>query len=73
MCLALPVKIESKIAKAKFQVKDGRVVDTSLVPGARVGDWLLCHADLAINKIPAEEAKDIIKLNQQCLHSKENQ
>lgn len=64
MCIATPVKIKSKISKSRYQVEDGRTVDTSLVPDAQVGDWLLCHADLAINIVSRKEAKDILKLNQ---------
>lgn len=71
MCLAMPVKIESKIAKAKYQIEDGRIVDTSLVPDAQVGDWLLCHADLAVNKINEKEARNIFKLVKKCSHNRD--
>ena len=66
MCLAIPVKIKSY---SKFKIEDGRVVDTSLVPDAKAGDWILCHADLAINKLPEKEAKDILKLASKCSHN----
>lgn len=68
MCLATPVRIKSQISKAKSQTEDGRIVDTSLVPEANVGDWLLCHADLAVNKIDDKEAKEILKLVKKCSH-----
>jgi len=29
---------------------------------------LLCHANLAINKIEENEAKEILKLNKMCAH-----
>lgn len=70
MCLATPVKIKSKISKSKFQIEDGRVVDTSMVPDAKAGDWLLCHADLAVNKVDEKEAKEILKLVKKCSHNK---
>lgn len=63
MCIATPVKIKSKISKSKFKIEDGRIIDISLVPDAKVGDWLLCHADLAVNKIDEKEAKEVLTLN----------
>lgn len=70
MCLATPVKIISKIKnkKSKMMVENSREVDISLVPDAKVGDWLLCHADLAVQKIGAREAKEILRLSKKCLH-----
>lgn len=70
MCLATPVKIISKISESKFEVGEGKVVDTSLVPDAKVGDWLLCHADLAVNKVSEKEAKEILKLVKKCSHNR---
>ncbi|MBM2820438.1 MAG: hypothetical protein HW405_198 [Candidatus Berkelbacteria bacterium] len=72
MCIATPVRIKSQISSSKFQIEDGRVVDVFLVPDCKIGDWLLCHADLAINKLEDKEAKEILKLNQSCNHRKEN-
>ncbi len=75
MCVATPVKIKSQIftsegkaCKSKFQIEDGRIVDVSLVPDCKVGDWLLCHADLAINKLEEKEAKEILKISKVCHH-----
>ncbi len=68
MCIATPVRIKSRVSKTKYQIEDGRVVDVSLVDNCKVGDWLLCHADLAINKLPEDEAEEIIKLNNKCFH-----
>ncbi len=70
MCLATPIRIKSKISKSKFKIEDGQIIDTSLVPDAKVGDWLLCHADLAINRVSEKEAKDILKLTSKCMHQK---
>lgn len=36
-------------------------VDISLLKRVKVGDYLLCHDKMAINKIPANEAKQILK------------
>ena len=37
-------------------------VDINLIKNARVGDYILAHADIAINKIPTEEAEKILKM-----------
>ena len=67
MCLATPVKIK-KIAGKKALLEDGRSVDISLVDSPSAGQWLLCHADLAINKIDEKEAKEILALVVKCSH-----
>jgi len=68
MCLATPVKIEKKISSSKYIVSGGKSVDTSLVPDVRVGDWLLCHADLAVQKIDGNQAEEILHLTKMCYH-----
>jgi biotin synthase len=64
MCLAIPNKIiEVKKDKALIQAHDHlHEVDLSLVGGAKIGDWILCVNDLAIQKIPKEDAEEIINL-----------
>ena len=37
-------------------------IDLSLIKEPRVGDYILAHGDLAINKLPTEEAEKILKL-----------
>lgn len=66
--MAVPVRIESKSKNQKLSVRveGGKVIDISLVPDARVGDWLLVHGDLAINKISDKEAKNIFGLIKKC-------
>jgi len=70
MCMATPVKVRLKVKseKLKVEIEDGKKIDVSLVPDAKKGDWLLCHANLAINKISAKEAKNIFGLIGQCPH-----
>lgn len=70
MCLATPVKIESRIKNKELRVKvtDNKTVDISLIPDAKVGDWILCHGPLAINKISATEAKNILGMMKKCGH-----
>lgn len=70
MCLATPLKIK-KVLENHALLEDNQRVDISLVRDAKRGDWLLCHADLAINKLPEEEAKEILKLNSSCYHHKD--
>ena len=64
MCLATPSKI-IKIEKEWATVKSGdhtHKANLSLLKGAKVGDYILVHADLALNKIEKEEAKRILKM-----------
>jgi len=70
MCLATPIKIisKSKNKKSKMLVEGDKEIDISLVPTAKVGDWLLCHADLAVQKISAGQAQEILQLTKKCYH-----
>ena len=43
-------------------------VDISLVSDIKVGDWIIATRDLAINKVPEKEAKEILKLVENCQH-----
>lgn len=67
MCVATPVKIKSFTENGAI-LDNGREVDLSLISDVKEGDWLLCHADLAINKIDEKEAKEILRLNKLCSH-----
>lgn len=66
MCLAIPGKV-IKIEEEKAIVKQGdrtHEVDLCLLKNRniKVGDYLLAHANLALNKLTDKEAKEIIKL-----------
>ena len=67
MCLATPFKIK-KIHNNKAILNINRQIDLALISDAKAGDWLLCHANLAINKISEEEAQEILKLTKSCPH-----
>ena len=58
MCLAIPAKIlEIKDNKALIEslgVK--KEVETSLIPDAKVGDYVIVHAGFAIQIVEKEEA-----------------
>lgn len=70
MCMATPVRIKSKIKeqKSKVIVDGDKEVDVSLIEDPKVGDWLLCHETMAINKISEEEAQNILGLIKTCNH-----
>jgi hydrogenase expression/formation protein HypC len=64
MCLAIPGRITA-IEKSVGRVEIGGVVreaDLTLLPEARVGDYVLIHAGFAIQKYDEEEAKETLKL-----------
>jgi hydrogenase expression/formation protein HypC len=65
MCLAVPGKIESVTGDAGPMTRRGRVdfagivkeVNLSLVPHAGLGDYVLVHAGIAIQRVDREEAE----------------
>lgn len=62
MCLATPMKI-IKITGNKATVGSNRhfhEISLDLVKGAKIGDYVLAHGDMAINKLPKEEAEKIL-------------
>lgn len=64
MCLAIPVKIVSitdTIAEVDFG-GNRTAVDISLVPEAGIGDYVIIHAGLAIQKYDEEEALRTLEL-----------
>jgi len=64
MCLATPSKV-IKIEKdwATVQSDDHQhKANLSLLKNVKIGDYLLVHDNLAINKVPKNEAKKIIKI-----------
>lgn len=64
MCLAIPAQIE-KMDEAKGTVQLGSTrteVMLDLVPDAKVGDWVLVHAGVAITVLDAAEAKETYEL-----------
>lgn len=64
MCLATPSKV-IKINKNKATVQSGdhqHRVSLDLVKNVKVGDYLLIHNDLAINKLSKPEAEKIFRI-----------
>jgi len=64
MCLAVPARIvELDGARATVEVPGNRFsADVSLVPGVRVGDYVLVHAGFAIERYRTEDAEEILRL-----------
>ncbi|MBU1137205.1 HypC/HybG/HupF family hydrogenase formation chaperone [Patescibacteria group bacterium] len=64
MCLATPskvIKIEDDWATVESRDHTHRV-SLSLLKNVKLGDYLLVHDELAINKIPPIEAKKILEM-----------
>ena len=61
MCLAVPGKLIEKNGDDGLVDFQGSRVRAGLTftPDAEVGDWLLVHAGYAINKLDADEAREI--------------
>jgi biotin synthase len=64
MCLTIPAQV-TKLEKGKAVVRENdrfKQVQISLVPNLKVGDWILYINDLVLEKIPKNEAKEILEL-----------
>lgn len=66
MCLAIPMKIV-KLDDNKAEVqneKHSHNVDVSLIDNPQIGDYILIHGDMGINRVPENEAKKIANMIQ---------
>ena len=69
MCLAVPMKviaIEGPIAR----VEEGgvrREARVDLVEGVKVGDYVIVHAGIAIERLEPEEAQETLRLFEEML------
>ncbi len=64
MCLATPSKV-IKIEKDEAIVQSGHHqhrVNLDLIKDVKIGDYLLIHNEMALNKMPQTEAKKILKM-----------
>lgn len=64
MCLATPMKI-IKIKGDKAIVESSghnHTISIDLIRSAEIGDYVLAHGDMAINKLEPQEAKKILKI-----------
>lgn len=63
MCLASPVKVV-KIKKDWAEVEiagQPRKINVSLLKKIKIGDYLLVHGQMAVNKVSRTEAEKILK------------
>jgi len=73
MCLAVPMrvlKIENNLAtvdSAGVQIQ----ADASLVPGVKVGEYVLVHAGFAIEVLKPEEAEETLRLMREMVEGSE--
>ena len=65
MCLAVPAKIvrleDSGQGTVRYMGSEVRA-NFTLVPQARLGDWVIIHAGFAISVVDAREARETLKL-----------
>jgi hydrogenase expression/formation protein HypC len=65
MCLAVPMKLIEIAPDGSGKVEAGEVtysINLTLVPHARVSDYLIIHAGFAISVLDEEEAKKTLEL-----------
>ena len=64
MCLAVPAQIETTDGQRGTVALDGNRAEVlmALVPEAKVGDWVLVHAGMAITVLDADEARQTYDL-----------
>jgi biotin synthase len=64
VCLTIPGKvIEIKDKNALLKTSSGvRQINIGLISRVKVGDWLLASTDLAVKKIKAKDAEEILEL-----------
>ena len=73
MCLAIPGKIEEITNQLDDTFREGRVVfgdvkkeiNLSMVPEAKVGDYVMVHVGVAISVVNEEEANKTFELLKQ--------
>lgn len=64
MCRATPFQIK-KINNKLGIIEDGREVKLILVPGAKVGDYVLVQADMALQILDKEEAESLKSMREE--------
>jgi hydrogenase expression/formation protein HypC len=66
MCLAVPARVTrldgpTGAGTVDHQGTEVRV-SLALLPGIRVGDWVIVHAGFAISRLSAREARETLRL-----------
>lgn len=66
MCLTIPaqiIKIDEHNKTATVNIKNSeQIVDIQLIKNPKISDYLLIHNQIAIRKLPKNEARAILKL-----------
>lgn len=64
MCLATPMKLIRVEGDQGFVEHVGKEypVSLALIDEPKVGDWLLAHGEIAVSRVPEEDALEIIEL-----------
>jgi len=64
MCFAIPVQIKEVLPDNQAKVIQKNkviIVNTQLLSSVKEGDWVLTQANLATEKISAQEAKEVLE------------
>jgi len=73
MCLAIPMRVVS-ISGPVAQVEEGgvrREVRVDLIEGVAVGDYVIVHAGVAIDKLDPAEAEETLRLLEELFRAPE--
>lgn len=73
MCLAVPAKVVAVEGNRGTVDLAGvrREADFSLLPGTKVGDWVIIHAGFAIERYSEEEAMETLNMLREMLDAAE--
>ncbi|MDD4953527.1 MAG: HypC/HybG/HupF family hydrogenase formation chaperone [Candidatus Omnitrophica bacterium] len=64
MCLGIPMRIK-KIEGEFARVETGRLIRTiniQMLPGVKIGDYVIVHAGFAIQKLDPKKAQETLRL-----------
>ena len=64
MCLGIPMKVV-KINGDFAEVESGRLlrnINIQMLPGVKLGDYILVHAGFAIQKVDAKRARETLRI-----------
>ena len=65
MCLAVPVRVVQRVDDAQAVVdQEGclRLVSVQMVPDVMVGEYVLLNLGVAVQKLSAQEAQEVLEL-----------
>jgi hydrogenase expression/formation protein HypC len=70
VCLAVPLKVERFVGASRAVAGETGSeieieIDVSMVPGVKLGDYVIVHAGFAIQIVEAEDAEERVELFRQ--------